>query len=228
MKNKAIITSLVVTPLAIMVLMASTSFAATPTPTTSDPSTQGVIGGPLELIAPPSYLNLSSAFSSIQFSPITLNGDQQTATANLGSLVAVDATGTGQGWNITVSASQFTEQLSSGASGTPLTLPTGSLKLTPPSSITGVAIIQSDQPTISTPPNNVSTSPVTIDNGNASGVKVVSATTKNGMGAYLIRFPANALTLTLNPATTYVDSTHYPGSATPYSTTLSWQINVGP
>lgn len=226
MKTRFTVASLVAIPLFAMVAMVSSSLAATTSGTSS--TSQGISGGTLQLIAPPSFLNLPSAFSTIQFSSLTLNGDQQTAQANLGDLAAVDATGTGKGWNVTVSAGQFTEVLPQGSHDTPLTLPTGSLKLAPLSSITATVVNQGDQATTSTLPSGVGTAAVPIDNGSAGSTKVVTANVQSGMGAYLIAFPANALTLTLNPATTYVDTKNYATAATPYATTLSWQINVGP
>jgi hypothetical protein len=108
------------------------------------------------------------------------------------------------------------------------TLPEGSLKLAAPAQIVAYSINGGGITTSPVPTTKGTAFPVTIDNGAGGSVKVLTAATNTGMGVYQISFPEHSLTLTLNPATTYVDSVNYAGKATPYSTTLTWTIVAGP
>ncbi len=175
----------------------------------------------------PGLLAFYSVPSDINFNT-TLSGDEQTIKADLDPIIAYDATGTGAGWKISVEAKQFTEDTP--ASGfkpgtTARTLPLGSLSLTAPSTIIAAAVA-GGKITTSPLPNLVAPATAAIDNG--SSVKIVSADPNKGMGGYQIKFPSNALALTLNPATTYTDSVNYPSTATPYTSALTWTLSVGP
>jgi hypothetical protein len=137
--------------------------------------------------------------SSITFSSSGVGTIPQTT---LGNLTISDLTGSGNGWHVSVSASQF-------ASGSHK-LPLGSLTLYAPSSIT----VNGDS--TSTLPKKKSGSPWIIDNG--SSPTVLSAAVDAGMGSYTVKFPAKALTLSI-PSSTYAGT---------YTSTLTWQLISGP
>lgn len=163
-----------------------------------------------------------SVSATTTFSAVTLDGTTQTATANPGSLALQDNTGSGAGWRVSVQASQFTEKAPVGGfqSGTVAQkLPTGSLKLVN----TGASITQNG--TTSGVPTWTGTT-FTLDGGAA--VNLLSAPADAGMGKYTVALGANSLSLTLLPASTYVDSINYSGVATPYESTLTYSIIAGP
>lgn len=186
-------------------------------------ATENISGGALGFFSVPA----SAAFSGIQ-----LNGDQQSSQASLGDIIAYDATGAGSGWNITVQAAPFTEVTPSGGykSGTDaMILPAGSLTLQAPDRFLAYSISGKGKPTTSPLPTTAAGSPWAIDSTNGSNaLKIITAEPARGMGGYLISFPDNCLALTLNPATTFVDTINYSGQATPYSTTITWTISTGP
>lgn len=164
-----------------------------------------------------------SATSSTAFNSVNLDGSVQKTNADPGTLSIKDASGTGEGYRITVSATQFkTVTPSNGfASGTSArTLPKGSLLL----KNTG-ATINAVGGTTSQKPNWTGSSWV-IDSG--SPVTILSANKDTGMGKYDIVFGSDNLELTLNPSTTYIDNVNYAGKSTPYETNITYTIISGP
>lgn len=166
----------------------------------------GVTGGALSITAPTVLLD---------FGNTTLTGNTQTLNATLGGFTAGDATGTGNGWRVTVRASQFTE-----VGGAAFTLPTDILQMSAPTTVAPTGGTTSAVPSIKTG------APWTIDG--ASSVTVLSAAVNQGMGNYQVTVPGNTLTLTLNPATTKIDATNFPAAPTPYRSTLTWTVITGP
>ncbi|MEQ2529139.1 WxL domain-containing protein [Bacillaceae bacterium CLA-AA-H227] len=160
--------------------------------------------------------------STTTFDPVVLNGEVQTTNANPGQLNVTDASGTGEGWRIQVSASQFTEKTPSGgfaAGTTAKKLPQGSLSLSNSgSTISAVG-------TTSASPTWVANEWI-LDNGSA--VNILSAAKNAGMGKYTVAFGANGLSLTLAPNTTFIDSVNYPNGSTPYESTITYTIVTGP
>lgn len=158
-----------------------------------------------------------------QFTPITLDGTVQKTQANLGTLKTTDATGTGDGWRIDVSASQLTEVAPVGgfkAGTSAKTLPKGSLEIK-----NNNASISKDAGTTAAAPKFVGSNWI-IDNG--TPVTLLKADKDEGMGKYTIDFGANSLELTLMPSDTYVDKENYPSGATPYQTEVTYAITTGP
>lgn len=201
----------------------SPAYAAPRSDAKSTNVTESISEGPIGFLSVPA----SAAFSSIK-----LNGDQQSSQASLGSIVAFDATGSGAGWNITVQASPITEVTPTGGyktGTTAKTLPAGSLTLQAPTSFAAYSVSGNGKPTTSPLPEAVSGSPWAIDSTNgSSAVKIVTARSARGMGGYLVSFPDNCLAINIDPATTFVDDVNYSDGTTPYSTTLTWTISVGP
>src|SRR5690349_4356835 len=127
-------------------------------------TTTGITGGALTLSSP-GTASLSA----------TLTGADQVATGSLGKSTVKDATGSGAGWNVTISGSQFT---TGGAS--PKTLPTSALDVTS----VAVSTVAGRAPTNSiaygtgiTVPLGTSPTPVKIYNAAAaSGMGTVELT----------------------------------------------------
>ncbi|WP_158176897.1 WxL domain-containing protein [Heyndrickxia camelliae] len=172
-----------------------------------------ISGGDLDLVAP----------ASASFSAVNLNGSVQTANANPGTLSITDATGTGEGYRVTVQATQLTEKAPSGGFATGTTanvLPKGLLTLT-----SAGGSISANSGTTATAPKFNGTSWI-IDNGSAT--TIVTANKGEGLGKFDVSFPTNGLSLNLNPNTVMVDKTNYPTGATPYQTTITYTIISGP
>ena len=148
----------------------------------------------------PGVMTISSVPTASAFGAITLNGSSQNTTSDLNSLNVQDFTGAGSGWNVTASASQFT----TGSN----TIPTGSLLLKKPTSVTAVT-------TGGVVPSTIMASNGTID---GSSIKVISAAANEGMGEFQVNFPASTITLAL-PATIKVGT---------YTSTITWTLSVGP
>ena len=191
------------------------AFAATSGTTTAS---VGIQSGGLSITAP--------AVTS-DFGNITLAAGAIKPTASLGTLSVVDATGSGSGYKVTAQASQFTELGTDGQAwngvgetGTAKVLPTSSLRLGVPSTITPMGGTTSPSPT-------ASIAGLTVIDGGAP-VKVLSAAVNQGMGSYDVSFPAASLELTVDVATAQVDTVNYPGAPTPYSSTITWSIVTGP
>lgn len=199
--------------LAIMAMPVA-AFAAT-SGTTS--ATANISAGTLSLTAP----TVASAFPAI-----VLNGTTQQALATLSGWTVTDATGTGNGWHVTLAGSQFTEVAPSTgfASGTSaLTLPSGSMALSGTRSVTA----GSGATAVSATGGPLIENPTSLVDGQAA-FTLVDAKAGYGQGTYSIVEPTGGLTLTVNPSTAKVDTTNYPSAATPYSSTLTYSIVSGP
>lgn len=174
----------------------------------------------------PGTLSLTAPTVNTSFSPITLNGQVQTSVATLSNWVITDATGSGNGWNVQVQASQFTENTPSSGftTGTSaLTLPQGSLSLTGSRTI----LPQSGStPISSTGGPNITASNPAIDL--SSPVVFLTAQSGYGMGTYTVQEPTQGLSLVLNPSTTKVDQTNYPGQPTPFTSVITFTVVTGP
>jgi hypothetical protein len=211
-------TCIVLLALLVYVVASPSDVKGNTSTTTSDVD---LIGGVLDLAV--------NAVSNISFgsSSTTLNGSTQTLTASPGTLSTEDSTGTGNGWHVTVEASQFMEVEPSGGypagyTEPPRTLPLGSVTL----SVYGSSITKVD-PLNSSPPPSFTGTEWMLDNG--SPVVILDANQDEGMGKFDTDFSADALTLTLDPGKTYV-SEYYSsqGQATPYASTITWTIVSGP
>jgi hypothetical protein len=152
----------------------------------------GIAGGALTLTAP-GTASLSA----------TLTGADQVATGSLGKATVKDATGSGAGWNVTLSGTQFTT-----GGATPRTLPTTALE------VTGVtaATVAGRAPT-----NSVSYGAgLTVPLGaSVTPVKIYNAAAASGMG-----------TVDLTPAVALdVAADTYAGT---YSSNLTVSVVAGP
>lgn len=154
-------------------------------------------------------LTVTAPTVTAPFQSVVLDGNNQNVTSDLGTLAVGDSTGTGNGWNVMVSATQFTDEVGN-------TLPLGSLTLAQPESVVGTGGTTSAIPSILN-------GPFVIDDGNS--YKILSAEMNEGMGNYDVTFPTSTLTLSLNPATTKIDTVD---NSSTYSSTITFTIVTGP
>lgn len=199
-------------PLAVLTLFAPVALAATTTNLSAS-----LNSGTLSITPP----TVTSAFPAI-----ILDGQVQTVPATLSSWSVTDATGTGDGWYVTLSGSQFTEIAPSTgfASGTSaLTLAKGSLQLGGSRSITTSS---------GSTPVSASGGPLFVNTSNVLDGQppftFVNTSQGYGLGIYTFNEPANGLLLTIDPATTDVDNINYANLPTPYSSTLTYSVVSGP
>lgn len=106
---------------------------------------------------------------------VTLNGTDQTVTYTL-AITATDATGSGNGWNLTITSTQV-----STGGGTPKTLSTTA------STITGVTAVCVGGSTCTNPTNSV-TYPLTVPAGSTAptAVEFFNAAVNSGMGKFTV------------------------------------------
>ncbi len=144
-----------------------------------------------------------SAPTSAAFPGVTLDGTNQTSTLPL-TFTPDDETGTGNGWNLDVTSTTFTNASSD-------SLPTSA------SSVTGVSSVTLPTGNCSAPTNTVTPYPITVPAGTTAptAAAVYSANTNSGEG------PAN---VTLNFAVT-VPGYAYSGT---YTSTWTFTIASGP
>lgn len=194
MRDLKKISLIMVMAITFMILGSTTSFAASNGTITTSVNIQK---GSLSIAKP----------TAIPFPSVRLTGSKHSISTNLSDFVITDATGSGDGWHVVVSASQLQD-----AAGHQL--PKGSLQLLAPDKVTVTGGTTSPKPT-------VKSGPWLIDNGSYS---VLSAAKNQGMGKYTVAFPTNALNLTLNPASVFVGS----GGSSTYTSTITWTVVTGP
>jgi hypothetical protein len=168
---------------ATMAAMSTPALAAT----SSDTTQFSVTAGTLSFTTSPDAPNLPA---------LTLNGQAQTLNAQMGNFGVSDATGTGSGWNVTVSGDsaggksavfkQYCTQ-AGGCGADPfgyvaggLTLGANSLALN-----STVASFSAQNGTTGTAPTHQCNAGCFVDAAPGSPVKVVSAAVGAGMGSYL-------------------------------------------
>lgn len=156
----------------------------------------------------------------------TLTGSNQTANTTLSTYNPDDATGTGNGWNVTFQATQFTCTVpvagitgDTGCKAGFTTLPWNALSIAPPTAACASGSTCTGSPTVSISANTA------VDTGSGttagSAVKVLSAAASAGMGSY-----------TVTPGTigTGQLALSIPGNAlaTTYHSTLTVTVTSGP
>lgn len=149
-----------------------------------------ITGGNLEL----------SAISATAFSGTTLNGEiQEDTTASIQPFTIKDARGTGTGWNLSISATPFTNPVA------PKALSPNTLTIAAPATeaVTGSSLAA-----------DLAALGGAIDNGS---VKVLTAEVNEGMGTFNIA--SIPMALNLKPSEVYAGK---------YSTTVSVTLTNGP
>src|SRR5947209_17948550 len=147
---------------------------------------------------------LSIATSASPTFSVTLNGTDQTASYTVPTTVT-DATGSGLGWNLTITSTQFTT-----GGGSPQTLSTSA------SSVTGVSNSCAGGVTCTSPTNSISY-PVAVPAGSTppAAVKYFNAAAATGEGQFT-NTPSVSVSV---PANTYAGS---------YTSTLTLAAVSGP
>jgi hypothetical protein len=156
-------------------------------------------------------LAYTTPFSAGNFPATTLNGLPQAKTANISPWVVTDNTGSGAGWNVTISASRFTCSTSLTCGSTQF--PASSLTMATVG-VPGTDVLNNTAiPPVYTPPVNP------IDGG-GSAQKIVSAALLplSGAGAWTFTHAAGGLALVV-PASTS------PGT---YTSTITTTLSSGP
>lgn len=173
---------------------------------TTTHGTVGINGGALSLQNTP---------TDILFPGFTVDGHHwMTTAADIPTLRVQDGRGTGEGWSLTVSATQIQE-----VGGLGLLLPRGSLRMYGPSALTVASETDSSPyPTITPGYQAIDDAPFTI----------ASAASGEGIGTYDLSFSPGALEVSVDPGVKVVDRIHYPTTATPYETTITWTLNHAP
>lgn len=147
---------------------------------------------PVSIQVSPASLSLSARQVS-HSAVVTLDGTAQTIeAATLGEIDVSDARGSGQGWNVTIQASEFREWDGTGYVPGSRTLSSGSLSL----SAVKVTALNTDSPP---PVPLLDTRPI-----DGSTVNIASAETGTGMGTYrlssheplVLSVPASAYAVT--------------------------------
>ncbi len=125
-------------------------------------------------------------FAPTNFSVVVLDGTTRTTNFAVADMTLVDARGTGAGWSVNLTASQFTNTALNGDLNT---LPLGSLVLGRISIVAGEG---------STPVTNIAIGSGAIDT--AKGVRILNAGINEGMGTYKVSMSPLTLTLLLKEA----------------------------
>ena len=160
-----------------------------------------VTGGSLSEAAP----------TSVAATPVTLTGDDQTTTFSL-VLTVTDPRGTGAGWKLNISATQFTagtNKLPTNATtiqGAPTTV-----------SCTSAAVLGNSSGTCTNPTPGTISYPLTVTTG---GVPFFTANSTTGLGKFSITQPVTVFI----PANTTLGS----GGTATFSSTIAVSIVSGP
>lgn len=164
-------------------------------------------------VSAPAVLDMTMPSVS-NFTNITLNGSVQKTYAQVGNMTITDDTLGTNGYTLKMSATQFKE-----VGGVGYTLPLNSLKISGISSVVPQTGASGSLPV-------AASGMFTIDNG--ASTTLLSASPNQGKGSYVLSFPSNALELTLNPESTFVDKVNYSGVPTPYESTIEINLTAGP
>lgn len=176
--------------LAMAVGSSAVAFAAGPTSSSTNASVAVNAGNLTE-----------SGPTSVSANAVTLTGDDQTTTYSLG-ITVTDATGSGTGWNLTISSTQFT---GTNNSANKLAADASSIQTAPSVACSGVG-------GHCTSPTDSITYPLAIS---SSASKFFNAAAGSGLGKFTI---TPAVTVAI-PGNTYADT---------YTSTVSVAIVSGP
>ncbi len=137
------------------------------------------------------------------FTAVVLNGKTQSTFTTINDFSVSDPTGSGAGWNVVMTATQFKDATTTN------TLPLGSLTVAAP------GLTELD--TGSSSAADITKRSGTIDT--ATGTTILSAQAGQGMGSYTASISPNALTLKLLPKDVKTGT---------YTSTITVAINSGP
>jgi hypothetical protein len=171
---KKLITIVIVLAM-LMTMVSTTAFATAPAPDAV------VTGGTLAV----------TDLIIADFTPVTLDGTTQTTTAVVTDTTLTDSTGSGNGWKVSLQASDFTLDAAgilAAATGASTTLSQSSLELGT------VTIVVTEVG--STSITNIVISQGKIDT--VAGINILSASLNEGMGTYTVSMAPMTLTLLPN------------------------------
>ncbi|MFT8389960.1 MAG: WxL domain-containing protein [Sporolactobacillus sp.] len=172
--------------------------AETPTGSADQNAAVNITGGDL---------TLDHSDNPIDFGSLQLDAKPHTLTASAGSFDVTDARGTGDGWHVTVAATQFTDSSTGDA------LPAGSLTLRQPT-VSGVDGAETTGITIS--------APGTVDTTPGNEVPVASAAVGSGLGEYTFNQDSS---MGNDGATLAIGDNTKAGS---FGSTLTYKVTTGP
>lgn len=138
-----------------------------------------------------------------------------------------DARGTGEGYHLTVSATNFTEIMPEESTDDPLVLSTGTLTLDA-DSLTSITRPGGEDGGEMTPTNELLDGAI-IDG--ESAVTVLNAEVGTGLGDWELNFSDEVLKLNIDVTLdTYIDAKNYGDKdlATPFESTLTWNLVSAP
>lgn len=171
------------------------------------------------------YLTLGPATIS-DFGQHKLTAETRDIYAALSNPITVDdARGTREGWNLQVKATDFVEVEPAGgfASGTIAhTFSAQNMSLMQPILTNTTFAGATVDPGVTV----FSTAELQLNNLDS---KVAGAIVDQGMGQHTLTFDSTkAVKLKLDPSIIKIDNVNYPGTFTPYSTTITWTVSTGP
>lgn len=151
------------------------------------------------------------------------NQPQHISKGFVDAFEVTDLRGTGAGWRLDVSASNFKEVepvdgFKAGTGG--YALPTGSLLLSSMETIVRTEGSPGGDPSIGNIDN------VVIDGSSLATVS--TANTGEGAGKFELSYGSDALTLVVDSSTAKVDTENYVGVSTPYESTITWDLVSAP
>jgi WxL domain surface cell wall-binding len=124
----------------------------------------------ISLAISPGTLNFDGGAPTIgNFSNVTLNGTPQLTSLSITPFTVVDATGTGDGWNVLLTIPDLTDAATDVIASTNITMTAPVVTAASPSSITGVSGVA-----------------ITAGSGLATGDEIVTAAATDGEGTYLV------------------------------------------
>jgi len=127
-------------------------------------------GASINLAITAGTLNFDGGAPTIgNFSGVTLNGTPQLTSLSITPFTVVDATGSGDGWNVLLTIPDLTDVALDTIASTNITMTAPVVTAAATSSMTGVA-----------------GAAITNGSGLATGDKIVAATVGNGEGTYLV------------------------------------------
>lgn len=157
----------------------------------------------------PGDLFIASPSPTVNFGKLIKDGTVQSIPATLGVMKAGDYSGLNAGWNITASATQFTQM-----GGAGVQLPISSLLFG------GVDIVTQTKGSSILPTPSGAGLPM-----DGSSLKILSANIGEGVGEFDIAFDTEALLLEIDMASVVLD-TGLP--STVYESVITWAITTGP
>lgn len=167
-------------------------------------------------------MNLVGGYLTLKASPVQTFGDiflekdvKKYNTSFNTPFNVKDLRGTGEGWRLDVSSTQF-EILSPDSN---YKLPVGSLTIDPLEDIIDKGNAETILPVKGYTSNNV------LDDGTFT---VAHAKEGTGLGDFQLEFPEDAISVVIDPTKAKIDPKNFPDGKTPYKAVVSWDLVDAP